>query len=232
MKNLAIIPARSGSKGLQDKNIRLLNGKPLMAYTIEAAIVSQIFDKVMVSTDSIMYAEVAKEYGAEVPFLRSKRNSDDEANSWDVVKEVLSMYGAMGENFDSVCLLQPTSPMRTWQDILSAYEIFQEKATVSVVSVCEMSHSPLWCNTLSDECSMEDFIRPEVNIQRQKLQKYYRLNGAIYMAYVEALKDDANLYRKGSFAYVMRGDRSIDIDTELDFLYVELIMKKQGNYSI
>ena len=232
MKNLAIIPARSGSKGLQDKNIRLLNGKPLMAYTIEAAIVSQIFDKVMVSTDSIMYAEVAKEYGAEVPFLRSKRNSDDEANSWDVVKEVLSMYGAMGENFDSVCLLQPTSPMRTWQDILSAYEIFQEKATVSVVSVCEMSHSPLWCNTLSDECSMEDFIRPEVNIQRQKLQKYYRLNGAIYMAYVEALKDDANLYRKGSFAYVMRGDRSIDIDTELDFLYVALIMKKQGNYSI
>lgn len=226
MKNLAVIPARSGSKGLTDKNIKLFRGKPLMAHTIEASLKAGIFQNVMVSTDSIVYAKIAKEYGAEVPFLRSKENSSDRAGSWDVVKEVLSMYEGMGETFDSVCLLQPTSPLRTKEDILSAYQIFRDKAEVAVVSVCETDHTPLWCNTLSKEQSLDGFIRPECNVQRQAAQKYYRLNGAIYMVYVKKLREDANLYRKGSFAYVMESQKSVDIDTELDFLYAELIGDK------
>ena len=97
MKNLAIIPARSGSKGLKDKNIKLLNGKPLMAYTIEAAIQSKMFDEVMVSTDSEEYADIAKKYGAKVPFMRSSELSNDTASSWDLVRDVLHKYKKDGK---------------------------------------------------------------------------------------------------------------------------------------
>ena len=109
--NIAIIPARSGSKGLKDKNIKNLLGKPVMAYSIEAALKSGQFSTVMVSTDSEQYAKIALEYGAEVPFFRSKTTSSDTASSWDAVLEVLSEYEKLGQRFSTFCLLQPTSPM-------------------------------------------------------------------------------------------------------------------------
>lgn len=148
MKNIAIITARSGSKGLKDKNIRILNGKPLMAYTIEAAIKSGMFDEIMVSTDSKEYASVAIKYGAKVPFLRTKKNSDDNASSWDVVKEVVKKYKDMGKEFNTVCMLQPTSPLRIAEDIVNGYKLFNEKKADTVIAVCETQHSPLWSNTL------------------------------------------------------------------------------------
>ena len=117
MKNIAIIPARSGSKGVRDKNIRNLCGKPLMAYTIEAALESGEFDEVMVSTDSEHYAEIARKYGASVPFLRSAKTASDSASSWDMVDEVLNCYAMLGKSFDTFCLLQPTSPLRDKKDI-------------------------------------------------------------------------------------------------------------------
>ena len=110
MKNIAIITARSGSKGLPNKNILPLDGKPLIAHTIIAAKESGMFDTVMVSTDSEEYAAIAREWGAEVPFLRSEENSSDKAGSWDVVREVLDEYRKRGEEFDTFTLLQPTSP--------------------------------------------------------------------------------------------------------------------------
>ena len=109
MKNIAIIPARSGSKGLKDKNIKALNGQPLLKYSIDAAISSRIFDEIMVSTDSSHYAEIAKVCGASVPFLRSAENSEDKASSWNVVIEVLNYYKQIGQTFDTFCLLQPTN---------------------------------------------------------------------------------------------------------------------------
>ncbi|NBH74041.1 acylneuraminate cytidylyltransferase family protein [Clostridiaceae bacterium] len=232
MKNLAVIPARSGSKGLKDKNIRLFAGKPLMAYTIEAAKMAGIFDRVMVSTDSLDYAKIAKEYGAEVPFLRKGQTSGDKASSWDVVKEVLNCYKESGQVFDTVCLLQPTSPLRTGEDIKAAYLLFCEKSAIAVISVCETEHTPLWCNTLPNDNSLEKFIRQEHNVRRQDVKRYYRINGAIYFALVEELQMYGNLYKKGSFAYIMDQERSIDIDTELDFLYAELIYRRlQGALS-
>lgn len=126
-RNLAIIPARSGSKGLPDKNIRLLNGRPLIAYTIDAALQSEQFDEVMVSTDSKEYREIARQYGANVPFLRSKENSSDRAESWDMVREVIDCYSGLGQMFESFCLLQPTSPLRTVSNIIEAYELFRKK---------------------------------------------------------------------------------------------------------
>lgn len=224
MKNIAIIPARSGSKGVKDKNIRCLNGKPLMAYTIEAAIECEEFDEVMVSTDSDIYAEIAVNYGAKVPFLRSKENSKDSASSWDTVNEVLDKYGERGDHFDTFCLLQPTSPLRTSEDIREAYKIYRDKADFAVVSVCEAEHSPLWCGHLPPDNSMDGFIKRESTVQRQSGEKFYRLNGAIYIVDIGRFITDKYLYGKGSYAYVMPQSRSIDIDTEIDFRLAEIMM--------
>ena len=220
MKTIAIIPARSGSKGLKDKNIKLLAGKPLMAYSIEAAIQSGVFDEIMLSTDSEHYAEIARSYGASVPFLRSERNSADNASSLDTVKEVLSGYELAGKTFDAFCILQPTSPLRTAQDIVNAAKIFDGAAT-AVISVCEADHSPLWCNTLPEDHSLEGFIARTGNMRRQELGKFYRVNGAVYFVRVPAFQEDAYLYREGSFAYVMDKRHSIDIDDEFDFMMAE-----------
>ena len=230
MKNLAIIPARSGSKGLKDKNIKLLNGKPLMAYSIEAALESKKFDEVMVSTDSPKYADIAKEFGATVPFLRSERTSSDTASSWDMVKEVLSCYEELGKNFDTVCLLQPTSPLRNAVDIQEAYKLYEERASVAVLSVCEMEHTPLWSNVLPDDFSLNGFIRTDLGTRRQDTGTYYRVNGAIYITSVEQLYKDSNLYREGSFTYIMPRERSVDIDTMLDFSYAEFMLNFLEKY--
>lgn len=226
MNNLAIIPARSGSKGLKDKNIKLLNGKPLIAYSIEAAKQSGIYSHILVSTDSETYGEIAIKYGAEVPFYRSEENASDVASSWDVVKEVLRRYTEMGIEFDTFTLLQPTSPLRKTEDILSAYQIFKEKNATAVVSVCEMEHSPLWSNTLPEDNSLSGFLKSESNKQRQKLETFYRINGAIYMANVKEFLKDTNLYRDNCYAYKMSAERSIDIDTELDFKIAETIINQ------
>ena len=148
MRSIAIIPARSGSKGLPDKNIKPLNGKPLLAYSIEAALASGMFDAVHVSTDSERYADIARQYGADEPFLRSAETSSDTASSEDAIREVLRRYEEMGQRFDAFMLLQPTSPLRTAGDIRAAFGVMEEKQAESVVSVCEMEHSPLWSNTL------------------------------------------------------------------------------------
>ena len=226
MNNLAIIPARSGSKGLKDKNIKLLNGKPLIAYSIEAAAQSGIYSHILVSTDSETYGEIAIKYGAEVPFYRSEENASDVASSWDVVKEVLRKYMEMGVEFDTFTLLQPTSPLRKTEDILNAYRIFKEKNATAVISVCEMEHSPLWSNTLPEDNSLSGFLKSESNKQRQKLETFYRINGAIYMAKVKEFLKDTNLYRDNCYAYKMSAERSIDIDTELDFKIAETIINQ------
>lgn len=223
LKNLAIIPARSGSKGLPDKNIRELNGRPLLAYSIEAAVKSGMFNRVMVSTDSQKYAEIAMRFGADVPFLRSEENSSDSASSWDVVREVLDTYEKLGERFDTVCLLQPTSPLRNDVDIESAYKFFVEKKASAVISVCETDHSPLWCNTLPCDLSMDGFIAAKAGVPRQKLDKYYRINGAIYITDTQILKHKFNIY-SNSYAFIMPKERSVDIDTELDFVIAGAVM--------
>ena len=227
MKNLALIPARSGSKGLVNKNIKLLNQKPLLAYSIEAAIDSGIFDEIYVSTDSQEYADISMDYGASVPFLRSQETATDTASSWDVVKEAIRRYEENGRSFTMVTLLQPTTPLRSFEDIRKAYSIYLEEAANSVVSVCEVDHSPLWCNTLPKDHSLSNFIRPEViNLQRQGLDQYYRINGAIYMVDTNYLLNCKNIYEEKSIAYLMDKKRSIDIDDAYDFMIAEAIIQK------
>lgn len=229
MKNLAVIPARSGSKGLKDKNIKLLNGKPLMAYSIEAALSAGVFDTIHVSTDAERYAEIAREYGAEVPFLRDKEMASDSAYIWDAVAEVLRNYERLGKKFDTVALLQPTSPLRLAEDICQAYEIMAEKKAAAVVSVCEAEYPPLWCNTLPEDLNMDGFSRPETEVPRQALERYYRTNGAVYIVSASTLLTGGGLtlYGPGSYAYIMPKKRSIDIDDPVDFLIAEVLMKSE-----
>lgn len=225
MSSLGIITARSGSKGIRDKNIRQLAGKPLIAYTIESALQSRYIDEVMVSTDSDIYASIAKDCGANVPFLRSAGNSTDTAKSVDVVLEVLEGYERLGRLFDNFILLQPTSPLRTYKNIDGAFQLFYEKDADSIVSVCECEHSPLLSNVLPDDLSLFGFIK---NVERrQDLKKFYRLNGAIYISKINMFKNIRSFYGKKSYAYVMEQRESIDIDTELDFEYAEFLIKKK-----
>lgn len=225
MKNIAIIPARSGSKGLKDKNIKELNGKPLLAYSIEAAKQSEIFDVIHVSTDSLQYAQIAKMYGADVPFLRNSITSTDHASTWDAVRFVLEEYEKQGQKFDTLTVLQPTSPLRTAEDLLGAFSFFQAKHANMISSVCEMEHSPLWSNTLPDNLSMEDFEDEKIALlPRQSLPVYYRENGAIYILKTKYLLSEKNIYKNKCFAYIMEKEHSIDIDGELDFLIAQTIM--------
>lgn len=225
MKNLAVITARSGSKGLKDKNIKLLGEYPLLAYSIKAAKESGMYDEIFVSTDSEKYAEIAREYGASVPFLRSDKIAGDHASSWDAVREALDKYQELGKVFDTVTLLQPTSPLRSAEDIRNGYQLFEEKNADYVIGVCQTDHSPLWCNTLPEDLSMADFISKEIDSKpRQELPDYYRINGALYIVRVDKLDGVDDMYHPGCYAYVMPQERSVDIDTEFDFKLAELLM--------
>ena len=221
MKNIAIIPARSGSKGLPDKNIKLLCGKPLLAYSIEAALESMMFDTVHVSTDSEHYTQISKSFGADVPFLRSVENSSDAASSWDVVLEVLIRYAKLGIQFDNFMLLQPTSPLRRYDDITAAFATMKEKNANAIVSVCKGEYH----HTLPSGGGLTDFMQNEIkNNRRQDADNFYRINGAIYLANVAYFLEDQDIYRSACFAYIMDNKRSADIDDEFDFVLAEASM--------
>ena len=231
MINIAIIPARSGSKGLPNKNIRVINNKPLIAYTIEAAIKSGCFDTVHVSTDSEQYAAIAREYGADVPFLRSEALATDTASTWDAVREALARYAEQGKVFDTVMLMQPTTPLRTEEDVRSAYELMEKKHAKSIIAVCEVDHSPLWCDTIPESGSMKGFGRKDLAwVNRQELKQYYRVNGAIYLLTVNGItiSEDDEIYEDNCYAMMMDRKKSIDIDSEDDLELVEFMMSR-GN---
>lgn len=226
MKNIAIIPARSGSKGIKDKNIRDLNGKPLIAYTIETALNSGCFDTIMVSTDSEVYKEVAEKYGAEVPFLRDVNNATDNASVWSVVREVLEKYKEMGKEFDTFTLLQPTAPLKNEDDIRNCYVMLEEKKADAIVSMCELECSMHLVNTLPDNLSMDNFISDEMyKKRRQDIKTYYHFNGAIYLSKAATFMVEENIYKHNCYAYIMDRYRSFDIDEEIDFKICEALLK-------
>ena len=224
MNNLAIIPARSGSKGLKDKNIKKLYGKPLIGYSIDAARKSGVFSEIIVSTDSKEYADISVALGAQVPFLRSPEMSNDTASSWDVVIEVLEKYREQGQYFDTVCLLQPTSPLRDDSDIIAGYRLLEEMQGDSITSVCEVDHSPLWSMKLPDNLSLNSFNKECEDIPRQKLGIYYRLNGAIYIRKIAYAEENVRILNEDDYALIMEKNHSIDIDTQDDFNMAELYM--------
>ena len=223
---LAIVPARGGSKRLPRKNIIKLAGKPLIAWTIDAAKQSKYIDRMIVSTDDEEISAVSRKYGADVPFTRPTNLSSDTATSIDVVLHALNELNERGEWYDFVMLLQPASPLRTTEDIDCAVEQLIEKNSQAVISVCKAEHHPLWCNTLGDDLSMEGFLNDEIlNLRSQDLPDYYRLNGAVYLVDVQVLRgvDHPTFFLKENIsAYVMPWERSIDIDDQNDLICAEV----------
>ena len=225
-KILGIIPARSGSKELKDKNIKKLNNKHLIGYTIEAAKRSGIFEKIIVSTDSKKYAKIAKGYGADIPFIRDTELSGDNASTVDVILDCILKLEMIGEVYDYFILLQPTSPLRNEDDIVQAMELLLSKKAKAVVSVCEVEHSSNLNIILDETKSMSGFMKDLRIVRRQDFKKEYRLNGAIYIASIEYYKKHKTFYEEDSFAYVMPKEMSIDIDSLMDFNIAELYLTK------
>ena len=212
---LAVIPARGASKRVPRKNALLLGDKPLIAWSIEAAKKSRYIDTVVVSSDDDEILSIAKEFGADM-LKRPKELATDSATTFDTIVHVIEN---VEKSYEYIVLLQPTSPLRESVDIDEAIEMLEQKGADGVVSVCEMEHSPLWSNTLPDDMSMQNFLKDEViNKRSQDLQKYYRLNGAIYIVKIDKfLKQKSVFLDKNIFAFEMNQERSIDIDTKLDF---------------
>ena len=227
---LGLIPARGGSKELPRKNIKPLLGKPLIAWTIEQALASKYLDRVVVSTDDKEIAEISKKYGAGVPFIRPKELAKDSAKGINVVLHAIDWFkkGDRQKQYDLIMLLQPTSPLRKSEDIDKSIEYLFLKEAKAIASVCDVDHHPLWANILPENGCMKDFIRPETtNKNRQELPVFYRLNGAIYLAYCNYIKERKSFFGKETFAYIMPKERSTDIDNKIDFELVQIIMYKK-----
>lgn len=222
---LAVIPARGGSKGVPNKNIKELGSKPLIAYTIEAAKESGIFEKIVVSTDSETIAEIAIKYGAEVPFIRPAEISGDLVSSDDVIIHAINYFKGLGVEYEEVCKLQPTSPLRNSKHIVEAYKLLREKNANYLVSVCECEHSPLWSGVLDEDLKMDNFVPEYVKRAcRQELPTYYRLNGAIYMGKTTEFLKEKTFLGGNCVAYIMNQEDSIDIDSNIDFELAKLFL--------
>ncbi|MBN8238596.1 acylneuraminate cytidylyltransferase family protein [Marinobacter hydrocarbonoclasticus] len=225
---IAVIPARAGSKRLPGKNTKHLAGKPLIQWTIDAAISSGVFDRVFVSTESAHIAQVAKESGAEVPFMRPEELASDVSTTASVLANFLEMLERRERcSVEYVCLLQPTSPLRTAEDIRSADKLLTSENLDAVVSVCEMEHPIQLCNRLGPEKRLNGFIKPDDNRRAQDQEKFYRINGAIYFCRMPIALDLNDVYSDflDTRAYIMSQQNSIDVDTELDFLIAQTIFQ-------
>jgi len=227
-KILALIPARSGSKGLPEKNIKNLNGKPLIAWTIEEAKKSKYIDKIVVSTDSDAIADIAVKYGAQAPFKRPRELASDNAKMIDVVLHCIKFFQGAGNVYDIIILLQPTSPLRRADDIDGAIEFFIEKGAKAVVGVVECEYSPQLANILPKGLNMNNFFTKNIsNKNRQELRAYYRINGAVYLADIGFIINNRDWYGPKTFAYIMKRENSVDIDNLFDFMLAEFIMNRR-----
>lgn len=222
MRRIAIIPARSGSKGLKDKNIIDLCGKPLIAYSIEAALETGLFDHVIVSTDSEHYAEIAQHYGAEV-MMRGEALSNDKATTFMVLEDILK--NRLQESIDYFVLLQPTSPLRTSKHITEAIEKFESKIEHFdfLVSMKEAEHAKVLVNPIDDDESLKYFDTDFSNYRRQGY-KDYSPNGAIFIAKPDSYLEQKHFFGAKALSYIMSAEDSVDIDGALDLIIAKSII--------
>jgi len=220
---LAIIPARSGSKRLPNKNMLPLMKKPLIEWSINAGLNSKYIDQIVVTSNNMEVLSLAQLKGIEF-IKRPESLSLDNSSTLDVIKHTLEV---IGKDFDYFVLLQPTSPLRTDKHIDEAIEKVILKKAYSIISVSECEHPPIWSNTLPEDGLMDGFVDHNSSKNRsQDYETFYRLNGAIYIVNSGKFKSSVSLINNNSFAYEMRQECSIDIDTELDYIFAEAIMLK------
>ncbi len=218
MNLLAIIPARKGSRGIPDKNIKIVGRKPLINWTIECALASPSVDRVLVTTDSKIIANVAVEAGAEVPFMRPAELARNDTPGIDpILHAVKWVRDNEGLTPRYVVVLQPTSPLRTPDDIEAALALAVRKDGNAVVSVVSTEQHPYWMKTLEPDGKMTNFISgKEIPFRRQDLPDVYSLNGAIYLARTEFLLREGGWYSDETYGYVMPMERSLDVDSPWD----------------
>mgnify|MGYP000385495370 CR=1 FL=1 len=224
---IAIIPARAGSKGLPGKNIKDLCGKPMLAYSIEAAINSKYISDVIISTDDQEIADIAVSYGAICPFLRPEYLASDDAIAVDnYIYTLERLNSEYGYNIKEFIVLQPTSPLRKTSDIDNAIELFKQKDADSVISYTEEIHPITWHKYLDNNGKFVN-IFPETIQNRQINKPSYYPNGAVFVFNFELIKNK-KYYSDNSFAYLMERENSADIDTIQDFNYAEYILRKRS----
>lgn len=230
MKVLALIPARGGSKGIVRKNLADLAGKPLIAWTILPAVACQAegtLTRVVVSTDDPEIAEVSAGHGAEVPFLRPAALADDTAKTVDVVMHALDFFAATGEVFDAVMLLQPTSPLRTQEDIRLTAELFADRKAESLISVSpEPQYNPLILYGRDGDFAVPLDSRHNQGVRRQDLPAFYVRNGAIYLTRTNYLRQNGLLISPQPLLYEMPRERSANIDAPADLEWVRCVLAK------
>jgi len=224
MSSIAIIPARGGSKGIPKKNLRKLQGKPLIAHTIEQAFSCKYLDEVIVSTDDPEISDISKEYGAEIPFLRPKKLAEDDSSTIDVVMHSIDFLETNEYYPKTLVLLQPTSPLRTVEDIENALKLYIKHDVDSVVSVSEFDHSPYWSMKIENDYLKPNFGEKFLKMRRQDLPQLYMPNGSIYISSPEDLRKFNGFFGDKIIPYIMPKERSVDIDTMLDFKLAELLL--------
>ena len=225
MKTLAIIPARGGSKGIPRKNLKIINGFPLIYFTINSAILANIFNDVIVSTDDPEIAEVSKMYGAQVPFMRNANLSHDTANAVDVIKDsIFQMKTLFGKDYDAGVMLQPTTPMRQKFHYTETFSQFQLRQHKSLISVCAVSEHPHKMFKIKRK-ELDLFLDwPISNPARQTLPQLYIPNGAFYYFEINSFLKYETFNLDDSFPYVMEKKFSVNIDDNIDFLLAEKLM--------
>lgn len=224
---IALILARGGSKGLPGKNIKMLNGKPLIAYTIEAALNSRHISRVIVNTDDYEIASIAKQYGAEIPFMRPLELATDEALSIDVLRFVVKEIENTEQLvIDEFILLQPTSPLRNSIHIDEAIDLYKSRTADSVISYCQNEHPIQWYKYIDENLRLTDVLGTSTIKNRQELSASYYPNGAIFI-FKKALLNTGQYYNENSYAYIMDRSVSIDIDTLYDFNLAGYLLSKQ-----
>jgi CMP-N,N'-diacetyllegionaminic acid synthase len=228
---LCTICARGGSKGVKNKNIKELNGKPLIAYTIEQAKASGLFEHIVISTDSDDIANVAKQYGAEVFFKRSDEMASDTAGKLDVIKDAfVRSEEYYNKTFDYLIDLDATAPLRSVEDIINSYNQFKENDNDNLITAMPSRRSPYF-NLVEQDKDGKVYLSKKLDsavVRRQDAPKSYDMNASIYIWKRKIILNEYSLFLENTGLYVMPEERSIDIDNELDFEFVEFLMRKQN----
>lgn len=223
---LAVIAARGGSKGLPGKNVREVGGKPMIAWTIEAALQAACLDRAILSSDDEGIIEVARRYGCDVPYVRPAELAQDDTSG---MVPVLHAIRTLPEAYDYIMLLQPTSPLRTAADIEACVALCFETQAQACVSVTPVKHHPWWTFELSGHRLVPLIEAPEKSTRRQELPKAYGLNGAIYMARTPWLEAHQTFVSSETVGYVMPAERSVDVDTEFDLAIASMLLGEWRN---
>lgn len=225
MKNIAIIPVRTGSKRLPDKNVKLFHGQPLFTYTIEYALRSKLFDEIHVSTESKEVADISKEYGVKVPFLRDPEYATDRAQLVDVCRFVLDEFGKNGKSFNNFCLLWATAPMRTDKDIVNSYYMLDDKCN-GVMGVSEYGLSVFGAQLVDDRGHLKPLFPDTLKLRSQDQPVALSCNSTLCWVKVNAFKKYKTWLLPKLKGYNMPKRSAIDIDTQFDWDLAEYLFKK------